>query len=170
VELKQINYRIKESDYKPWQVYLLGASILITAGLYFNIRFVESILQGIEGLVSGLDWLVILGVQGVIIGFVAESLYEQGDSYAKTASNLFGSKDRTLVFRIGVMTLVSGFVTMIVPSALEEVSEYLIVQAFGSIIALGILLVHTGSSDWNWETEWPAVVGGGMLAVAPSLL
>ncbi|MBX0288729.1 hypothetical protein EGH22_20575 [Halomicroarcula sp. F28] len=170
MELKDIHHRIEESEYKPWQVYLLAFSILVTAGLWFDVQLVESILLGIEGLVSGLDWLVILGVQGVIIGFVAEGLYEQGDGYAKAASNLFGSKDRTLVFRIGVMTLVSGMITKVVPPSLEGLSDYLVLQSLGLIIAAGILLVHQRSSDWNWETEWPAIVGGGLLAFSPSLV
>lgn len=169
MQLKEIHRRIEVSNYKPWQVYLLTTSTLGGLGLYFNIRLIDSTLRTIEGAASGLDWLVILGIQGVLIGFVAESLYEQGDGYAKAASHLFGSKDRTLFFRVGVMTVVSGIITKVVPAILEHATEYLVIQTGGAVITLGILLVHRGSRDWNARTEWPAIVAGTILAIAPSL-
>ena len=170
MHLKDIHRRIKVSKYKTWQVYLLTTSLLAGLGLYFEIGIVTAALRTIEGSSSEWDWLVILGIQGVLVGFIAEFLYEQGDGYTKSASYLFGSKDRTLVFRIGVMTVVSGIITKIVPVFLENATEYLVIQTLGAVIALGILLVHQGSSDWNARTEWPAIVAGIVLALAPSLV
>lgn len=169
MQLKEIHRRIEVSEYKPWQVYLLITATLSSLGLYFNSGLATSILRTIEGAASGVDWLVLLGIQGVLIGFVAESLYEQGDEYAKAASHLFGSKDRTLLFRIGVMSVVSGIITKVVPAVLEHATEYLVIQTGGAVITLGILLVHRGSRNWNARTEWPAIVAGMILAIVPSL-
>ncbi|GAB3040041.1 hypothetical protein [Natronobiforma cellulositropha] len=160
MKLKDIHVQVEESEYKPWQVYFLVVSVLTTFGLYFEIRTVSSILQLMEGALSGWGWVVILGIQGVLIGFVAELLYDQGDEYAKSASHLFGSKDRTLFFRIGVMTMISGIITKIVPPLLENSTEYLVLQTAGAVVVLGILLIHQGISDWNVRTEWPAIAAG----------
>lgn len=170
MSVKMIHEEIKASEYKPWQVYLLVTSVAVSIGLYLEVGVVTSILQMIEEATSGGDWLVILGVQGVLIGLMADSLYEQGDEYAKSASHLFGSKDRTLFFRIGVMTVISGIITKAVPLVIESVTEYLVVQTTGVVILLGIVLVHEGSRDWNLETEWPAMAAGTILALAPSIL
>lgn len=166
--LKGIHAWIKASKYKPWQIYFLGFSLFALLGLHLRIGLFVSMLYGIEGLISGLDWLVIMGIQGVLIGFVAEAVYEQGDGYAKVVSNEFGSKDRTLVGRLLMMTVVSGIITKVVPSLLRG-ADFVVLRAAGALLALGILLVHQSSSDWNWETEWPAIVAGVLLAVAPSL-
>jgi len=167
--VNRLHRRVEETKYKPWQVYLLAASLLTGLGLYFKIGIITSLLLTIERATSGFDWLVVLGIQGVLIGFVAESLYEQGDEYAKSASHLFGSKDRTLFSRIGAMTVVSGIITKVVPTILENATEYLVIQTAGAMIALGILLVHKSSSDWNARTEWPAIVAGFILAITPSI-
>jgi len=169
MKITELHRRIEESEYKPWQLYLLTASLVTGLGLYFKIGIITSLLLTIERATSGVSWLVILGIQGVLIGFVAEYLYEQGDEYAKSASHLFGSKDRTLFFRIGAMTVVSGIITKVVPTVLESTTEYLVIQTTGTVIALGILLVHESSSDWNARTEWPAIVAGFILAIAPSI-
>ncbi|WP_076147125.1 hypothetical protein [Natrinema saccharevitans] len=169
MKAKEVHEQVEASKYKPWQIYLLTAAVLSGVGLYLEIGIVTETLRMIEVSLSGWSWLAILGIQGVLIGFVAEFLYEQGDKYAKAASSRFGSKDRTLLFRIGVMTLASGVLTKIVPPALENVTEYLVVQTTGAIIALGILLVHEGTSDWNTRTEWPAIAAGIILAFVPSL-
>lgn len=170
MKLKEIHHRVKASKYKPWQIYLLAIAVLDGLGLYFQIGIISSSHRMFEQTVSGLDWLAILGIQGVLIGFVAEFLYEQGDQYAKSASHLFGSKDRTLFFRIGVMTVVSGIITKVVPPSLVHATEYLVTQTLGAVIALGILLVHQGSSKWNTRTEWPAIIAGAVLAIVPSLV
>lgn len=170
MNIGDIHGRVRESDYKPWQVYLLTASLLICAGLYFDLGPMTAALRTFEGTASGLEWFVILAMQGIVIGFAAEAIYEQGDEYAKAGSNLFGSKDKTLVARVGVMTVVSAVVTVIVPSAVRNLTEYLVIQTFGGVILLGILLVHVGSSDWNPSTEWPALLAGALLALAPSVL
>lgn len=170
MRLRELHHRIKQSGYKPWQVYFLTTSLVISLGLYLKIGLISSLLLTIEGAASGFDWLVVLGIQGVLIGFVAESLYEHGDRYAKSASHLFGSKDRTLFFRIGVMTVVSGMITKIAPTILESATEYLVIQTTGAVIALGILLVHRNSSDWNPRTEWPAIVAGFNLAITLSVV
>lgn len=167
---KIIHGRVEESRYKTWQVYLLTASTIAALGIYLELEFVISTLRIIENTISGWNWIAVLGIQGILIGFVAEFLYEQGDGYAKSASHLFGSKDRTLFFRIGIMTAVSGVITKVVPPVLRTSTDYLTLQSAGAIITLGILLVHTGSSDWNPETEWPAIVGGILLAISPSIL
>jgi hypothetical protein len=67
------------------------------------------------------------------------------------------------------MTVVSGLITKVVPVVVESMTEFLVVQTTGAVIALGILLVHTGSRDWNSGTEWPAIVAGVILAVVPSV-
>ena len=170
MKLKEIHNWTEESGYKPWQVYLLAGGVFTSLGLHSEWGVVSSILRGIEGLSSGWDWLVLLGIQGVLIGFVAEYLYEQGDGYAKSASHLFGSKDRTLMFRIGAMTIVSGFITKVLPPVIRNSTEYLTIQTMGAIVALGMLLVHKGSPDWNVRTEWPAVVGGTIIAISPSVI
>lgn len=170
MKLTDIHRWIDGSEYKTWQVYLLLISIVVTLGIYFDVEGVSSVLHLAERSLSEWDWLALLGIQGVLIGFVAEFLYEQGDSYAKSASHLFGSKDRTLFFRIGVMTAVSGIITQVVPPVLESSTEYITIQSFGAIIVLGILLIHIESSNWNPETEWPAIVAGILLATSPSLL
>lgn len=169
MQLKDIHRQIEASKYKSWQVYLLAASILGGLGLYFKVDVILLLLLSIENSSSGWDWLMILAIQGVLVGFVAEFLYEQGDGYAKSASHLFGSKDRTLFFRIGVMTVLPGIITKVVPHIVEHVTEFLVIQTAGAVIVLGILLVHQESSDWNVGTEWPALVAGAILATAPSL-
>jgi len=167
---KDIHSRVKESRYKSWQLYLLAASAIAALGIYLELEIVNSTLQIIESSISGWSWIAILGIQGVLIGFGAEFLYEQGDGYAKSAGHLFGSKDRTLFFRVGVMTAVSGVMTKVIPPVLRAHTEYLTLQSAGAVITLGIMLVHTGSSDWNPETEWPAIVAGTLLAISPSIL
>jgi len=167
--LTEIHQRIEASDHKTWQIYFFAAAVVLGLGVYLNVQLVLSALRLIEGLFSGWSWVVMLGIQGVLIGFVAELLYKQGDGYAKSGSYQFGSKDRILLFRIGVMTVVSGLITKIVPVVVESSTEFLIVQTTGAVIALGIVLVHTESSDWNPGTEWPAIVAGVILAVVPSV-
>jgi len=169
MQLKEIHFWIESSKHKPWQIYLLAGSLLTATGLYFKIQIIISVLRTIEGILLGWEWIVILGIQGVLVGFVAESLYEQGDGYAKAGSHLFGSKDRTLIFRIGVMTVVSGVITKVVPTFLENATEFLILQTAGAVLVLGILLVHVGSSDWKIRTEWPAIAAGVIFALAPSI-
>jgi len=170
MKIKQIHRRLKASRHKPWQIYLLSASVLAALGLYLEIEITYSVLQAIERVSSRWSWVIILGIQGVLIGFVAEFLYEQGDGYAKSTSHLFTSKDQTLLFRVGAMTLVSGVITKVVPPLLENATEFLFIQTTGAVIALGILLVHIGSSDWNPLTEWPAITAGTLLAIVPSLV
>lgn len=169
MRLREIHYWIESNEHKTWQVYLLFGSLLVATGLFFRIGIIISTLRTIERALLGWEWLVILGIQGVLVGFCAEGLYEQGDRYAKSASPQFGSKDRTLLFRIGVMTVVSGVITKVVPSFLESTTEFLFVQTGGAVLVLGIVLVHVGSSDWNVRTEWPAIVSGVILALVPSL-
>lgn len=166
--LGEIHRAVESTGHKPWQVYFLFFSLLAAIGLHFDIRLAVSLLSGIEGFVSSIDWLVIMGIQGVLIGFVAEAVYEQGDRYAKVLSDEFGTKDRTLAGRLLMMTAVSGIITKIVPSTLRG-ADYFILQSTGALVVLGIFLVHRGSSDWNWETEWPAIAGGLILAIAPFL-
>lgn len=163
--------RVKESDHKEWQVYLLMASLLIVTGLVFDLGPVTTVLRSLEGAASSLEWVVTLALQGIVIGFAGEKFYEQGDKYAKTGgTNSMDTKDTTLGYRVGVMTAVSAIVTIVVPIIIKKFTEYLVIQTFGAVILLGILLVHEGSSEWNRSTEWPALVAGGLLAVAPSLL
>lgn len=38
------------------------------------------------------------------------------------------------------------------------------------MVALGILLVHLESSDWNWQTEWSGLLAEALLAVGQSLI
>ncbi|ACV12076.1 hypothetical protein Huta_1907 [Halorhabdus utahensis DSM 12940] len=170
MELIDIHRRVKASNYKPWQIYFLGISVLAAVSLYFDIGLIHSFLRNIESYLSPLDWMVILGIQGVLIGFVAEFFYEQGDGYAKVVNDLFGSKDQTLLFRVGIMTVVSGIITMVVPTVLRAVTEFLIIQTTGAVILLGIVLIHVEIRDWNAKTEWPAIVAGGLLAIVPSLV
>ncbi|AWB28362.1 hypothetical protein [Halococcoides cellulosivorans] len=167
--LIEIHHRLEASGYKPWQMYFLGISILAAGSLFFDIGVVHSLLQDIESHLSPWDWLVILGIQGILIGFVADLFYEQGNGYVKIASDLFGSKDRTLLFRVGIMTVVSGIITIVVPTVLRAVTELLVIQTTGAVILLGIVLIHMEIRDWNARTEWPAIVAGGVLAIAPSL-
>jgi uncharacterized membrane protein HdeD (DUF308 family) len=169
MQFKQIHERIEASEYKPWQIYFLISAVISGIGLYLELSIVTSTLRMIEGSLSGWDWLVILGIQGVLIGFVAELLYDQGDEYAKSASHRFGSKDRTLFFRVGAMTVISAILTKVVPPVLESATEFLVVQTTAAVIVLGILLVHQGSSDWNKRTEWPAIIAGVILALVPSV-
>lgn len=169
MNLKEIHFRIEMSKHKPWQIYLLTTSILVSLGLYFNIHSIALFLHTIERGLAGWKWLVILGIQGVLIGYAAELLYEQDDGYAKSGSHLFASKDRTFFFRVVVMTLVSGIITKFVPFFLNRATEYPIIQTVGAVITSGILLVHQGSSDWNARTEWPGILAGLILAMAPSL-
>jgi len=169
-QLQGLHSRVKHSKYKPWQVYLLAAAIVICASLYFDIILLTDALRSLERAASRLQWIVILAIQGVLIGFVAEYLYEQGDGYAKVGSNEFDSKDKTLAARVGIMTGVSAVITLAVPSAVRSVAEYLVIQTVGAVIVLGILLVHESSSDWNPETEWPALAAGVLLAAAPTVL
>jgi hypothetical protein len=68
------------------------------------------------------------------------------------------------------MTVVSGMITKIAPTILESATEYLVIQTTGAVIALGILLVHRNSSDWNPRTEWPAIVAGFNLAITLSVV
>jgi len=170
MQLTELHGRIEASDHKPWQVYLLIVAVGLGFGLYLNLTAVTSALQMIETMLTGLDWIVMLGIQGVLIGFVAEYLYEQGDRYAKSGSYRFSSKDRILLFRIGVMTIFSGFITVIVPPIVESATQFLVIQTFGAIIVLGIMLVHMSSRDWNTATEWPAIVAGMILAIVPSIV
>jgi hypothetical protein len=170
MNIGDIHRRVRESDYKPWQIYLLTVSLLVCTGLYFDFSLITVGLQSLEETASELEWFVILAMQGIVIGFAAEVIYEQGNGYAKAGSNLFGSKDKILVARVGIMTGISGIVTVVVPSAVRSFTEYLVIQTFGGVILLGILLVHVGSSDWNPSTEWPALLAGSLLAVAPTLL
>jgi hypothetical protein len=167
--LTEIHQRIEALDHKPWQIYFLTVAVVSGLGLYLESTIVTSAFRLIEGLFAGWSWVVMLGIQGVLIGFVAEVLYDQGDGYAKSGGYRFGSKDRILVFRIGVMTVVSGLITKVVPVVVDGMTEFLVIQTTGAVIALGILLVHTGSRDWNTGTEWPAIVAGVILAVVPSL-
>lgn len=168
--LEEIHARIAASTYKTWQVYYLFLAGLCSTGVVYDIEVVTSTLQLIESATSRWDWLVVLGIQGVLIGFIAEGLYEQGDGYAKAASHLFGSKDRTLFVRIGVMTVFSGILTKVVPLMLARVTDYLVIQTTGAVIVLGILLVHESSTDWNRRTEWPAIVAGALIALVPSIV
>jgi len=170
MELIDIHRRVKASNYKSWQIYFLGVSVLAAVSLYFDIGMIHSFLWNLESYLSPLDWIAILGIQGVLIGFVAEFFYEQGDGYAKVLNDLFGSKDRTLLFRVGIMTVVSGIITVVVPTVLRAVTEFLIIQTTGAVILLGIVLIHVEIRDWNARTEWPAIVAGGLLAIAPSLV
>lgn len=167
MQLKDIHRRIVASPYKAWQIYFLALSGFAGAGLVFDIGFVIELLQFVEHLVTELEWLTVLGIQGVLTGLAAELLYDQGDGYAKSLSHLFGSKDRTLVVRVGVMTVVAGAVTHLVPSMLVRVTEYPVLQLTGALVTLGIVLVHMGSTDWNPSTEWPALLAGAILALVP---
>lgn len=167
---REIHAMIVESDHKTWQLYLLIAATLVCASLYFDIGPFTDALRTLEGSAAGLEWFVILAIQGTVIGFVAEFLYEQGDRYVKVGDNEFDTKDRALGFRIGAMTAVSAIVTVAVPRFVEAATEYLVIQTFGAVIVLGILLVHLGSPEWDPLTEWPALTAGVMLAVAPSVL
>jgi hypothetical protein len=166
---REIHRTLIQSRYKPWQIYLLGVGIVTNIGLALDIWVLEYALGVIERLAIGWRWLVILGLQGVSIGFAAEVLYEQDDRYAKSLSPKFGSKDRTLIVRVGLMTGVSGFVTLLVPQLLQSLTEYQVIQTVGAVTALGILLVNTSSSYWKARTEWPAIIGGGLLAIGPSI-
>ncbi len=170
MQLTEIHGRIEASEYKPWQVYFLAVAISSCVGLYLDITLVTSTLQLFETIFSTWDWVVILAIQGVLIGFVAEYLYEQGSGYAKSGSYRFGSKDRILLFRIGVMTIISGLITMVIPPIMEHLTNFLVIQTSGAVIALGILLVHASSRDWNKATEWPAILAGIILAIVPSVL
>ncbi|AWB28442.1 hypothetical protein [Halococcoides cellulosivorans] len=168
--LLELHVRVKHSKYKPWQVYLLAAAIILCLILYFDIGPLTDTLRSLEAAASGFQWVVILAIQGVLIGFVAEYLYEQGDEYAKVGSNEFDSKDKTLVARVGIMTGVSAVITLAVPNVVRTAAEYLVIQTVGAVIVLGILLVHESSSDWNPKTELPGLVAGLLLAVAPTVL
>jgi hypothetical protein len=170
MNLGAIHQRVSASSHKPWQIYLLVIALSAGAGLYLDLWVMQSLLIEFERATAGWSWLAVLGIQGVLIGFVAELLYDQGDRYAKSLSDQFGTKDRTLVVRIGLMTLVSGVITKGVPPMLASVTEYLVVQTLGAIVVLGILLVHRESRAWNPWTEWPAIAAGAILAIGPSLV
>jgi len=167
--LSDIHSWVKSTGKKPWQVYLLGLAVISGAGLYFEIGLFETVYQSVERSLQRGQWLVLLAIQGVLIGFAAEFLYEQGDGYAKSGSYQFGSKDRILLFRVGVMTVLSGIVTIAFPELVNQYAVYPTVQMLAAIFPLGISLVHTGTRNWNIGTEWPAVLGGTMLAIAPTV-
>lgn len=166
---KSIHAKFSASSYKTWQLYLLAFAAIVSCGLYLHIQLVEAAVRSIENTASSSKQIVLHGVQGVLIGFVAEYLYVQGDSYAKAVSRQFSTKDRILAVRIGVMTVLSVIITRSVPTLIEAHTEFLVVQTSGAIVALGILLVHKGSSNWNLRTEWPGVLAGILLAIGPSL-
>lgn len=167
---RKIHEVIAENDNKTWQLYLLIMAGLVCVGLFLEIGVLTDALRTVEGAASGLEWFVILAAQGVVIGLFAEYLYEQGDRYVKTDGNDFETKDQALLFRVGVMTVVSAGVTIAVPRLVEGATEYLVIQTIGAIIVLGIILVHLGTPEWDPWTEWPALVAGGLLAVIPSVL
>lgn len=168
--LSEIHDWVESTGKKPWQVYLLGVAVLSGAGLYFDTFLVSVAFQTGEQVLRSAKWLVLLSVQGVLIGFAAEFLYEQDTRYAKSGSNRFGSKDRILVFRVGVMTVASGVVTIAVPALIEQSAAYPTVQMVAAALTLGIVLVHCSSGNWKLRTEWPAVVGGMILTLGPSVL
>ena len=169
MELIDIHRRVVASPYKPWQVYFLAVAGIAGTGVYFEVGVVMEMVQAAELFVTGWEWLVMLSIQGVLTGIAAELLYEQGDGYAKTLSTLFGSKDRTLLVRVGVMTGVVAVITHLVPSIVGQATTYPVLQTTGAIISLGIIMIHLGSTDWNPSTEWPALLAGAILALAPSL-
>lgn len=171
MNLGDIHRLIKDSDYKTWQIYLLAISLIVCVGLYYDLGPVTDLLKSFEGTATGIQWIVILAIQGVLIGFAAEFVYEQGDRYAKTGDSTdFGSKDKILLARVGMMTVISATVTILAPSMIRSLAEYFVIQTAGATILLGIVLVHLGSSKWNPSTEWPALLAGGLLALAPSIL
>lgn len=167
--LQQFHRRVKRSKYKTWQVYFLLWATTISLGLYFEIALIRSLLDSLERITIGYEWLVILGLQGILVGFAAEFLYEHGDGYSKSLSTDFDSKDWTYVYRIGFMTLVAALVTVVVPALLETYTEYLAVQSVSATVAFGILLIHHEIKNWKPETEWPAIVAGVLMAIVPSI-
>lgn len=170
MSIADVHHRIEESHHKPWQIYLLVTSLIVTAGVVEDVGVVLTILNSVERFLADLKWLVVLGMQGIVIAFLAAHIYEQGDGYAKSMNHLFGSKDRILWTRIAMMTVVAAVVNYLVPIAINTIAVYPIIQTAGAVITLGILLVHENSSDWNRSTEWPGLIGGAVLAAAPTLL
>jgi hypothetical protein len=169
MRIRTLHSQIETIHHKPWQTYLLLGSIIWTLALVFDVGVLRAVFGQVEIMVSGVQGLVLLGIQGVLIGFAAEFLHEQDDTYAKTLSDQFQSKDHILLVRVGFMTAISAIVTQIVPPLLEGITEYLVIQTAGATLLLGILLVHRGSRNWNPLTEWPALLAGLLLAVTPTI-
>lgn len=168
---KQVHARFAKSDYTTWQLYLLAVAIVICAGLYLPIPLVVLAVESFEASLAPYDWITVIGIQGVVIGFAAEFLYEQGDRYAKKAeSNLYTDKDGFLFRRLAIMIGIAAIVSYAVPESIRVFTDYLVIQSLAAILGGAILLIHRESSHWNVETEAPALAAAGMLAIGPTIL
>lgn len=111
----------------------------------------------------------IASLQGIVMGFVGKRLYTHGNSYSKFMTDDFATKEMTFVARIGVMTVISIMVGLVLPDMVSQSADYVTVQVAGTVVVAGNLLIHSEIRNWNVMNEAPVLAAGSLLAVAPML-
>lgn len=172
--LSTIHQWIDNSSVDNWQAYFGIFSVCSATAIHFQIKWIISFFASLDTtvVVAGLTLgQLLVGVfQGIVVGLIADRLYDSGDRYAKAITNSFDTKEKAFQARVVLMGAVGVFVGVVIPEFVNQYFEYRAIQLSGAIVCFGYVLLHIEVSEWNLSKEVVVVLSGFVLAFGPLLL
>lgn len=165
--------RIRASTYDDWEWYFLIVAAVVSVLIYADVRPVTSLLSSLDTVRIGSGYtfseVLIAALQGIVVGTIAGRMYARGSVYYRTISGSFRTKERIILVRLCLLTLVGIVVGLVIPDLVYRHAEFVVVQMTGVVLFLGYVFVHAEIVNWNLDDELPVVVASLLLAVVPLL-
>jgi hypothetical protein len=159
------NYAEKSEYIDTEHVIPLGLGIVVASVFYFDIRL---IIEVISYLNNNAPMYVLESVfKGIVGGLITTLAYTVEETSFKI-QDAMQTKEKAMGF-ILVLTLLVGFgVNFIAPEIIQEL-QVPSLQLLGFIFVLALIFVHLLVDNWRLKNEWPHLLGGGLVIIAPLL-
>lgn len=155
-----------ESDYIDQEhIPSLSIAILVTLAFYLELEFVTASIAGLDG--TGLEALVVSSFKGILAGIITTFLYSTDENSFQFGEDM-QNKEKAVQIVI-VVTLAVGFVANLVAPAIVERLSHVVMQLIGAVFILAFFFVHLLVPNWRLDKEWPHLLAGAALFLAPLL-
>jgi len=166
-----VQRQVEASEYANWQLYFLMAAVGIGVSIYHELRFVTGFLHALDGFQIAFGYTIeevfMAAIAGVVISLCGSFLFSEGSSFFAFLDSSYDTKETAFMVKVGLMTVLSIGLTLVLPDVVYAYAEYVVLQTFGLVLLTGYAMIHNDIESWDAWNEAPVFIGSAILLLAP---
>lgn len=170
---EELHKKVDKAPGENWQIYSLLGSLAILFFIALDVDPVISLLHWLDYTSLGAGYttadVLISILQVTLIGFLGAALFSQGESYFSFITDEFDSKERAILAKFGLMTVIGIFGGLYLPRFLRERIEFVTLQTLGLVILAAYIVIHYEIVKWKLSNE-KTILGTGLVLVFGPLM